>query len=153
MGAELEDVDGFQRALREAVGEVSSDEIRDAVEQAARYANDAFRDAADNPPDGASMDEWHMDPIIDSLEIRKVEGETEGELAQGDAWVAEWTNENTVFIEMGVRPHEIEGDPLLVFEDWKTGDTVVTTRVDHPGIPAVGAIREGFRRVLEERYA
>lgn len=153
MAAELGDPESFRRALREATGEISSEEIREAVEQAAEYANEAFARASQDPPDGASMDEWHMQPIIDSLTIRRVEGASEGKLAQGDAWVAEWEHPHTDKMEVGVRPHEIEGNPLLVFEDWETGETVFTTHVDHPGNPGIGAIAEGFSRVLQERFA
>jgi len=153
MSAELGDPESFKRALREASGEVSIEEIRDAVEQAAEYANENFRRAGENPPAGASMPEWNMQPIIDSLEIRRVEGETQGKLAQGDAFIAEWQHPHTDKMEVGVRPHEITGNPLLVFEDWATGETVFTTRVDHPGNPGIGAIRDGFRRVIEERFA
>jgi len=152
MPAELDDPRAFKRAMREVTGEVSEAEIEQAVRDAARRANEAFRDAAEDPPEGASMDEWHLEPIVDSLEIRRVEGDSEGNLAQGTAWVAEWQHPHTNKMEVGVRPHEIEGDPLLVFEDWETGETVFTTRVDHPGNPGIGAIREGFQSVLSERY-
>jgi hypothetical protein len=153
MPAELDDEKAFKRALREATGEISSEEIRDAVEQAARYANEAFERAASDPPEGASLDEWHLEPIIESLEIRRVRGESEGALAQGDAWVAEWTHPHTNKMEVGVQPHHIEGDPVLVWEDRETGETIFRQEVDHPGNPGIGAIREGFQRVFEERFA
>jgi len=152
MPAELDDPRSFRRALREAVGQVSADEIEDAVREAARRANESFREAAEDPPEGASLDEWHMEPIIESLEIRRVEGASEGELAQGTAWVAEWTHPHTNKMEVGVMPHEIEGNPWLVWEDRETGETIFRQKVDHPGNPGIGAIREGFTAVLENRF-
>ncbi len=152
MPAELDDPRAFRRALREATGEVSEAEIEQAVREAARRANEAFSEAAEDPPEGASMDEWHLEPIVDSLEIRRVEGDSEGNLSQGTAWVAEWQHPHTNKMEVGVRPHEIEGDNYLRWVDRETGEQVFTTHVDHPGNPGIGAIREGFRNVLEERY-
>ena len=152
MTAELDDPRAFRRALREATGEVTADEIKDAVEEAARRANEAFQRAAQDPPDDASMDEWHLQPIIDSLEIRRVEGQSEGNLAQGDAWVAEWTHPHTNKMEVGVMPHEIEGNPWLVWEDRETGETIFRQKVNHPGNPGIGAIRQGFQSVLEEFF-
>jgi hypothetical protein len=152
---------------------VSTEEIRHAVEEAVRFANDALQRVASDPPEGATLDEWHMQPIIDSVEIRRVPGESEGNLAQGDAFVAEWTHPHADKIEVGVKPHMIEGDPILVFEwpnmpeevradfqsAWDSEDNfleepqVAFARVQHPGIPGVGFIREGFTRSLEKNFS
>ena len=152
MPAELGDPKSFRRALREATGEVSSDEIRAAVEDAVKYANEALLGLNSNPPEGASMDEWHMDPIAESVEIRRVQGETQGKLAQGDAWVAEWTHPHADKIEVGVKPHMIEGNPWLVWEDRETGETIFRHKVHHPGIPGSGYIRHGFVKALNEHF-
>jgi len=153
MTAELGDERSFRRALREATGEISQEEINDAVREAVRIANDAFARAADDPPEGASLDEWHLEPIIESVEVYWESGSSEGNLAQGDALVAEWTHPHTDKMEVGVKPHMIEGNPWLVWEDRETGETVFRQEVNHPGNPGIGAIREGFTSVLEERYA
>jgi len=153
MTAELEDPEAFKRAMREVVDEVSAEEIREAVEEAARRANESFERASADPPEGASMDEWHLQPIIDSLTIRRVEGQSQGALAEGDAWVAEWEHPHTNKVEVGVMPHEIEGSPILRWVDRETGEEIFRQKVDHPGNPGVGAIRQGFVSVLEERYS
>ena len=173
MPAELGDDRSFKRALREATGEVSVEEIRAAVEEAADIANQALRDAADSPPEGASLEEWHMEPIAESVEIKERPGDSAGNLPQGKAVVAEWTHPHADKIEVGVRPHEIEGDPILVFEwpnmpesvrvqfqsAWESDDNfleepqVAFAKVNHPGIPGLGFIEHGFKTVLQERFA
>lgn len=172
MTAELGDEKAFKRAFREAIGEAGKAEVRGAIEDAVRYANQALDRAAEDPPEGASMDEWHMAPIADSVEVYWESGSSEGKLAQGDALVAEWTHPHANKIEVGVRAHEIEGDPILVFEwpgmpddvraqfeaQWESDDSfleepqVAYAKIEHPGLPAVGYIRHGFRRALAEHF-
>jgi len=152
MPAELGDERSFKRAMREAAGVAGKEEIQAAVEDAVRYANDAWWEAADDPPEDASLDEWHLEPIIESVEVHWEPSEPEGKLAKGDSLVAEWTHPHTDKMEVGVRPHEIEGDPVLVWTDRETGETIFATHVDHPGNPGVGAIRSGFKRALMENF-
>ena len=170
--AELGDERSFKQALREATGEVGREQIQTAVEDAVRMANDALRQAGQSPPPDATMDEWSVEAIADSVEVYWEEGESEGELSQGNALVAEWTHPHADKIEVGVKPHMIEGDPLLVFEwhnipddvaeqfrpQWEDPDSfleepeVAFTEVEHPGIPGVGYIRSGFQRALRKHF-
>lgn len=152
MTAELDDPRAFKRALREAAGVAGQEQIEEAVREAVKIANQGFREAASDPPDGASLDEWHLEPIIESVEVYWEQGEPEGKLSQGNALVAEWTHPHTNKVEVGVRPHEIEGDPWLAWEDRETGEMVFRQKVDHPGNPGVGAIRRGFQRALREFF-
>ena len=147
----LDDPRAFKRAMREATGQAAKSEIEAAIHDAVGYANDHFLNSS--PPEGASMESWNMQPIVDSLEVYWEPSEpSEGKLAKGDAMVAEYTHPHTNKVEVGVRPHTIEGDPVLVFEDHETGETIFTAKVEHPGIPALGAIRAGFRRALREHF-
>ena len=152
MPGRLEDERSFKRAFREIVSEVGREQIQAAIEDAVRYANEALMRAENDPPQGASMDEWHMEPIAESVQVYWEGGASEGELAQGDRLVAEWTHPHANKIEVGVRAHEIEGDPVLVWEDRETGETIFRHKVDHPGIPGLGYIRHGFRRALSEHF-
>lgn len=172
MTAELGDKRSFKRAFRTAISEAGREQIQAAIDDAVRFANDALMRAASDPPDGASMDEWHMQPIADSVEVYWESGDTEGKLEQGDALVAEWTHPHANKIEVGVRAHEIEGDPILVFEwpdmpddvaeqfedQWESDDSfleepqVAYAKIEHPGIPGVGFIRDGFARSLRENF-
>jgi hypothetical protein len=152
MAAELRDERSFRRALREISGQVGKEQIQAAVEEAVEIANRGFAEAADNPPAEASLDEWNMEPIIESVEIRWEQGEPQGELKQGNALIAEWTHPHTNKMEVGVEPHEIEGDPVLVWEDRESGELIFRQKVNHPGNSGIGAIRNGFATVLNRRF-
>lgn len=173
MGAELGDPRSFQRAMREAAGVAGKEAIETAVNDAVQIANRALREAGRNPPEGATLDEWSVEAIADSVEVYWTPSEpTEGNLAKGDQLVAEWTHPHADKIEVGVRPHEIEGDPILIFEwtnmpddvaeqfrsQWENPDSfleepqVAFAKIDHPGIPGVGFIRKGFSRALKRNF-
>jgi len=173
MTAELGDERSFKNALREAAGVAGREEIKAAVDDAVQIANRALREAGANPPEGATLDEWSVEAIADSVEVYWEQGESEGELEQGNALVAEWTHPHADKIEVGVKPHVIEGDPLLVFEwqnipdevaaqfedAWNDPDNflekpqVAFTKVNHPGIPGVGYIRKGFQESLKRNFS
>jgi len=73
---------------------------------------------------------------------------------------------------VGVKPHTIEGDPILVFEwinipddvaamfqdQWDDPDSfleepmVAFAEIDHPGIPGIGFIRHGFTKAIREFF-
>jgi len=150
MGGKLDDPRSFKRALRTAASEAGRDEIEEAVRDAVRFANDALLN--DTPPEGASMDDWHMEGIAESVEVYWQGGQSEGELEQGDQLIAEWTHPHANKIEVGVKPHEIEGNPWLVWTDRETGETIFRHKVQHPGIPAVGYIRHGFRKSIAKNF-
>jgi len=173
MTAELGDKRAVMEAFREATGEIGREQITEAVEDAVRMANQALRQVGESPPPDASMDEWAMESIIDSVEVYWRQGKSEGKLAKGDALVAEWTHPHADKIEFGVKPHLIEGDPLLIFEWHDIPDDVAEqfqsawddpnnfleepmvafTEVNHPGIPAVGYARSGFQRALRKYFS
>lgn len=150
MPANLDDPEATKRAFRELMGEASKPEIEAAVKDAVAWANRTLLEST--PPPEASMDEWHMEGIAESVELTWTNGEPEGKLQQGDALVAEWTHPHTNKIEVGVRPHEIHGDPWLHWTDRETGEEVFRMKVNHPGIPAVGFIRAGFKRALARHF-
>lgn len=170
MPGELKDPRATKRAMREVAGEVASEEIEAGVRDAVKWANRVLLETT--PPEGASMSEWNMEPIAESVELRWEGGETEGKLAKGDRLVAEWTHPHTNKIEIGVRPHEIEGGPVLIFDwpgmpdevradfedQWASDESfleepmVAYAKVNHPGIPGVGFIRAGFNRALREHF-
>ena len=172
MTVELGDERSFKRAFREAVGEAGKDEIQAAVEDAVSIANKALRAAGQNPPEGATLDEWSVEAIADSVEVRWEPGESEGALEKGDALIAEWTHPHADKIEVGVRQHEIQGNPILVFEwpnmpdevadqfrsQWESDSSfleepmVAFAKIEHPGIPGVGFIRTGFRTALRRHF-
>lgn len=172
MTAELGDERSFKRALREVAGEIGKERVREAIEEAVRLSNQALLEAGQNPPDGATLDEWNTQAIADSVEVYWEQGTSEGQLEQGDRLVAEWTHPHANKIEVGVRPHEIEGDPILVFEwpnapdevreefrsQWENHDSfleepqVAYAKINHPGVPGVGYIRSGFRKALQEFF-
>jgi len=172
MPAELGDERSFKRALREAAGTAGREEIQAAVEDAVRIANRALREVGNNPPPGATLDEWSVEAIADSVEVSWEQGESQGKLEQGNALTAEWTHPHADKIEVGVKPHMIEGDPILVFEwpnipdevaaefesAWNNPDNfleepmVAFTKVEHPGLPGVGYIRAGFQRALRKHF-
>lgn len=173
MGGRIEDERAFKRALREATGEAGREEIQAAVEDAVRFANDALRRLGDNPPPDATLDEWSVEAIADSVELRWEGGKSEGALEKGDVLIAEWTHPHTDKIEVGVKPHMIEGDDYLVFEwhnipddvaaqfedSWNNPDSfleepmVAFTEIEHPGIPGTGFIKQGFQRSLRKHFS
>jgi hypothetical protein len=174
MTAELGDERSFKRALREAAGVAGKQQIEDAVHDAVAIANRALREAGSNPPPEATLDEWSVEAIADSVEVYWSPSEpSEGKLAKGDQLVAEWTHPHADKIEVGVEAHEIRGDPVLYFpwynmpddvaaqfeEQWNDPDSpleepyVFMAKVDHPGIPAVGYIRAGFSRALKRHFS
>lgn len=173
MPAELGDERSFKEAMREASGTAGREEIQTAVEDAVRMANRALREVGNNPPPDASMDEWSVEAIADSVEVRWEQGESEGKLEKGNRLVAEWTHPHTDKIEVGVKPHMIEGDPILIFEwpgmpdevraqfqsAWDSEDNfleepmVAFAEVNHPGIPGVGFIAGGFQRALRKHFS
>jgi hypothetical protein len=172
MTAELGDPRSFKRAMREAAGVAGTEQINQAVREAVDIANRILREVGSNPPPEATLDEWSMDAIADSVELSWEQGEPTGELQQGNALVAEWTHPHADKIEVGVKPHMIEGDPILVFEwpnapdavqaefadAWESDSSfldkpeVAFTEVQHPGIPGVGYIRAGFNRSLARNF-
>jgi len=172
MTAELGDERSFKEAMRTAASEAGREQIQAAVEDAVRMANRALREVGANPPPGATMDEWSVEAIAESVEVYWENGESEGKLERGDALVAEWTHPHADKIEVGVEPHMIEGDPILVFPwynmpdevraefepKWADPDNfleepqVAYAEVNHPGIPGVGYIRGGFQRALRKHF-
>jgi hypothetical protein len=172
MTAELGDPESFKRAMREATGVTAREEIQAAVEDAVRFANRALREVGNNPPPGATLDEWSVEAIAESVEVYWEGGESEGALERGDALVAEWTHPHADKIEVGVEPHMIAGDPILVFpwynmpdevraefepkwndpENFLEEPQVAFAEVNHPGIPGVGFIRGGFQRALRKNF-
>lgn len=147
---ELGDERSFKRAMREAAGIAGKQQIETAVEDAVHYANRVLLQAT--PPPEASMDSWNMEPVAESVTMAWEPSEPQGKLAQGNAYIATWEHPHADKIEVGVRPHEIEGDPVLVFPDRETGELVFRAKVQHPGIPAVGFIRAGFRYGLRKHF-
>jgi len=171
MPAELGDERSFRRAMREAAGIAGKDEIEDAVHEAVDLANDMLLNST--PPPEASLEEWHMQSIADSARTYWSPSEPEGKLAQGDQYIAEWTHPHADKIEVGVKPHMIEGNPILVFpwpngpdevlaefaplwndsDHWLEEPEVIFSEVQHPGIPAVGYIRAGFTKSLQRNFS
>jgi hypothetical protein len=150
MTGRLKNAREFKNILRAEVMDVSVAELEAAMNDAVRIANRALTETT--PPDGASMDEWHMEPIAESVEIRWEPSPPDSGLSRGHRLVAEWKAEASGWIELGVRPHMIEGDPWLVWEDRETGETVFRHEVQHPGIPAVGYARQGFREAIASHF-
>lgn len=147
---ELDDPRAVRRAMREAMGVAGKEQIEAAVDDAVREANKRLLEGT--PPEGASMDTWHMESIAESVTTYWEPSEPKGKLAKGDAYIAEWEHPHVNKIEVGVRPHEIQGDPVLHWVDPETGEDVFATEVDHPGIPAVGFIKAGFRHALNKHF-
>jgi len=172
MTAELGDERSFRRAMREAASVAGKEEIEAAVHDAVEIANRALREAGSNPPPDATLDEWSVEAIADSVEVYWSPSEPEGNLEQGDQLIAEWTHPHADKIEVGVEPHQIEGDPVLRFPwynipdevaeqfrpQWEDPDNpleepeVLFAEISHPGLPGVGYIRAGFTRALRKHF-
>jgi hypothetical protein len=173
MGAELGDERSFKRALREAAGVAGKEQIEGAVHDAVEIANRALREVGNSPPPEATLDEWSVEAIADSVEVYWSPSEpSEGKLAKGDQLVAEWTHPHADKIEVGVEPHTIEGNDWLYFPwynmpddvrekwepKWEDPDNpldepyVFRRKVEHPGIPAVGYVRAGFSRAIARHF-
>lgn len=173
MTAELGDERSFKNALREAAGAAGREQIQAAVEDAVRFANRALREVGANPPPGATLDEWSVEAIAESVEVYWEGGESEGALERGDALVAEWTHPHADKIEVGVEPHMIEGSPVLRFPWYNIPDEVAEefrpqwedpsnpleepevlfAEIEHPGLPGIGFIRGGFQRSLRKNFS
>jgi hypothetical protein len=173
MTAELGDERSFKQAMRTAAGVAGKEQIEEAVHDAVEMANRALREVGKSPPPDATLDEWSVEAIADSVEVYWSPSEpSEGKLEKGDQLVAEWTHPHADKIEVGVEPHMIEGDPILVFEwhnipddvakqfesQWNDPDSfleepqVAFTEISHPGLPAVGFIRGGFQRAIQKHF-
>lgn len=144
-------VDGLRDALRDDLAARAESFGRETIELWVELTNQHLLSAT--PPATASQDEWNMEPIAESVEIRQRRGEG-GQFAPG--WVAVWTAETDDGIplmdlfEWGTEPHDIEGNPTLHWTDPGTGEDVFRAKVRHPGIPAVAAVRFGKRRIEVE---
>lgn len=144
----MADTPELRDAIREEVAGRAESFGRETIERWVELANEHLRSAS--PPATAAQDEWNMQPIIESAEIRQRRDEG-GRFQSG--WIATWEMESDDgfnipdAFEFGTQPHDIEGDPLLVFDDPETGETVYAERVEHPGIPAVAFIRFGKKRI------
>jgi hypothetical protein len=145
--------DDLEDAMREELDGRAETLGRETAELWRDLANEHLLNAT--PPANASQDEWNMQPIADSATIRR--RRTGGRFAEG--WEVVWEMETPDgfnipdAFEFGTDPHDIEGNPILHWEDPETGEDVFRHRVRHPGIPAVAFIRFGKRRIeikLEE---
>jgi len=157
--------------MREAIGVAGKEQIEEAVNFAVEEANRRLLNAT--PPEDASLSEWQMESIAESVTTAWQPSEpSEGNLAKGDAFVATWEHPHADKIEVGVQPHVIPGNPILVFPwpngpeevleqfrpQWEDPDhfleepEVIFAEVDHPGIPAVGYIQGGFRESLNRFF-
>ena len=136
------ELDGFEDAMRAELSTRVVSFGRETIETWAEMIESHLRAAT--PPGTASQDEWNMEPIIESREIRQRRGEG-GQFASG--WELVYTAEtddglNLMDIfEFGTDPYTIEGDPVLRWTDPETGEEVFAAEVEHPGIPAVAAVR------------
>jgi hypothetical protein len=174
MTAELGDERSFKRAMREAAGVAGKEQIEEAVHDAVEMANRALREVGKSPPPDATLDEWSVEAIADSVEVYWSPSEpSEGKLEKGDQLVAEWTHPHADKIEVGVEPHTISGDPVLRFPwynipddvaeqfrpQWEDPDNpleepeVLFAKIEHPGIPSVGYIRGGFTRAIRKHFS
>lgn len=136
-------LEGFEETVRAEAERRIESFGRETIEHMVEQVNDLLRNAPVGIGGGASADDWNLDAIADSAEIRH----------EGDRWVAEWTAETDDGIplidvfEFGVEPFDIEGDPVLHWTDEETGEDVFRAKVRHPGIPAVAAVRITRRRI------
>jgi len=172
MPAELGDERSFKDALSEVSGRVGKEQIEEAVDYAVQEANRALLELGENPPPDATLNEWSVQAIADSVETYWDPSEPQGKLDAGDSYVAEWTHEHADKLNIGVKPHMIEGNPILVFEwpnapdevreefksQWENPDSfleepqVAYAEIQHPGIPATGYIQGGFKRALQKFF-
>jgi len=90
MTAELGDERSFKQAMREAAGVAGKEQIEAAVHDAVEIANRALREVGQNPPPGATLDEWSVEATADSVEVYWSPSEpSEWKLSKGDQLIAE----------------------------------------------------------------
>lgn len=142
-------LEGFEDTVRDIAEQQGDDLGREGIEAWVDITNELLRNAPVGIGAPRSAQDWNLDAIADSVEIRQRRGGG-GQFASG--WVAEWTAQTDDGIplidifEFGADPHLITGDPLA-FPDPETGETVFATKVEHPGVPEVAAVRIGKGRV------
>lgn len=144
-------LDGFEESVREIAARQADALGREAIEAWVEVTNELLRNAPVGIGAPRSAEEWNLEAIAESVEIRQARG-AGGQFTTG--WEAEWTAETDDGIplidifEFGVEgPYPIHGNPVLHWTDPETGEDIFRAKVMHPGIPAVAAVRIGKQRV------
>lgn len=156
--------------LTAEVSETVSSEMRDAllrdirdrlVGQQGNLVFQSVRVANGTLESYGGRNDYSTDPIRESVEILETDlSNTSFHVRWG------WTHEAAGYMQFGVSPHTIDGDPLLSFiwEDAPRGvremfsDTervggdprVFFESVDHPGIPAARYVQAGINWLRDE---